>query len=96
MEACEILADCLATAATVADDISANNVSDITRLLWLEKQLANIVALLQAWLADIEAGLTVADIGFFCEQDFENTVNDFQMEIVKLKGMIRSLKMVVR
>lgn len=65
-------------------------------LQWLERQLANIVAELQAMLANIEAGWPISCSGFFRDDEFQEMIDDLASEIANLKSMIRSRKDVCR
>lgn len=64
------------------------------RLGWLERQLANVVAQLQAIVSDIESGSSISDLGFSGNKDFQEMIDDLGNEIAKLKGMIQTLKKV--
>lgn len=64
------------------------------RLGWLERQLANVVAQLQAIVSDIESGSSISDLGFSGNEDFQEMIDDLGNEIAKLKGMIQTLKKV--
>lgn len=59
------------------------------RLHWFERQLANVVAQLQAMMADLDSGLSVADMGFFGDEEFQDVIDDFGRQIVNLRSMIR-------
>lgn len=63
------------------------------QLLWLERQLANIVSQLLAIAADIEAGCSVSEMGLGSNDEFQEMMEDLGTEIANLKGMIRTLKM---
>lgn len=64
------------------------------RLEWLERQLANVVAELQAIFSDIESGSSISDLGFSGDEDFQEMIDDLGNEIAKLKSMIQTLKKV--
>lgn len=66
------------------------------RLLWLEKQLNNSVNQLQAMLSDIEFGLSIQDLGYFGNEDFDEMIESIGIEIASLKGLIRTFKEVGR
>lgn len=59
------------------------------RLRWFERQLANVVAQLRAMMADLESGLSVADMGFFGDEEFQDAIDDFGRQIANLRSMIR-------
>lgn len=89
------LCDCLVTARSTENeiiDISSNGVGgDAGQLHWLETQLANIIAEMEAILADVDSGLSIQHIGFSSDADFEEMIEGFEIEINNLKGKIRSL-----
>lgn len=60
----------------------------------LEKKLAGVVAQLQKMYLDIDSGLSIGDIGFSNDQDFQDAVDDLVNEIAKLKGLIQTLKII--
>lgn len=95
MDFSKTLSDCLDVARSASrdvEDLSADDDRmDVERLHWLETQLANVVAELDAMLADIESGLSIQCMGFSCEGDFEEMIEGFEVEIVSLRGQIRSL-----
>lgn len=66
------------------------------RLVWLERQLANLIAQLQAMQADIEAGCSILEMGYLSEDEFQEMLDDLGIEIANLKGMVRTLKMLER
>lgn len=66
------------------------------RLLWLERQLVNLVAQLQAMLTDIEAGVSISAMGFSGEEEFQEMLADLDIDIANLKGLIRTMKSVSR
>ena len=70
-------------------------VADSSRTLWLERQLVYLVSQLQSLVADIEAGCSLSDIGFF-GQEGEERVGDLVLEISTLRGMIQTARMIER
>lgn len=59
------------------------------RLHWLERQLVNVVKQLEAMMADLESGLSIADLGFFPGEDIQDALDDFRLQIANLRSMIR-------
>jgi hypothetical protein len=66
------------------------------RLQWLERQLANIVAQLNAFMADLDSGWSIYDLGFCGDEEFEEIVDDFGRQIANLKGLIQVAMLVER
>lgn len=86
--------DCLESARLVnkklseaANDQPSKSDESKDLLRWLESQLANVIAELEAMLEDIESGLSV----FSSDAEFEETMDLFEAEIANLKGRILSL-----
>lgn len=59
------------------------------RLRWFERQLANVIAQLQAMMEDLESGLSVVDMGFFGDEEFQDAIEDFGSQIDNLRSLIR-------
>ena len=66
------------------------------RILHLERLLRNVVANLQAMLADIEAGCSWSEMGFFGDADLTDALESFDVEINSLKSLIQTAKMLGR
>lgn len=90
------LADWLKDAQDALGEIAEGVGKGDPRLPWLEKQLASVVAQLIGIMTDIEAGMSVTDLGFSGNDEFEEMLEGLEVEIVKLKGLIRTLKEVGR
>ena len=82
----------LEQAQSVSGELSGSKGAN-PRLLWLERQLANIISQLLALVADIEAGWSISDMGLFTDDEFREMMEDLGVEIANLRGMIRALKM---
>lgn len=95
MDISTCISEHLKEAQEAMGDVPNTNAAN-PNLQWLERQLANIVAELQAMLADIEAGWPISNAGFFCNDEFQEVIDDLASEIANLKSMIRSLKDVGR
>lgn len=89
------LTETLGQAQTAVDELPVGDVKG-ARVLWLERQLAHIVGQLQAMLVDLESGLSVADLGFFGDQEFQNMVDDLGSQIANLRGMIQAAREIGR
>lgn len=93
----EMLSSNIASATTILNrDQLTLPKQDGARLIWMEKQLNHIISQLHAMLLDIESGLSIFDIGFESEQDFEEMMNDIEAQIGTLKGQIQTLREVGR
>ena len=88
MDVSMCLTETLGQAQTAMDEVTAGDVRG-ERLQWLERQLAHIVGQLQALLMDLDAGLSVADLGFFDDEECQEMVADFGRQIANLRGMIQ-------
>ena len=87
------VSDCLDMATAALQDLPGVDVAVMDEnVLWLTRQLANVVAELQAYLVDIEAGCSTSDFGFFNDDEFLEMLEDLSIEIGKLKSMIRVAK----
>ncbi len=61
------------------------------QVVWLATQLGNVEASLQALLADIEAGCSFTEMGYF-GNEFEEMLEDMTVQISHLKSLIRTMK----
>lgn len=95
MEAIEILEGCLGAAKGMHGELIDIS-GDQQRLLWLESQLSNVIGQLQGMLADIEVGLTLQDIGFSSQKEFEEMIEDIEAQMNNLKMQIHALREVGR
>ena len=66
------------------------------RVMHLERLLRNVMANLQAMMADIEAGCSWSDMGFFGDADLTDALESFDVEISSLKSLIQTAKMLER
>ncbi|ART61493.1 hypothetical protein CBP36_21235 (plasmid) [Acidovorax carolinensis] len=67
--------------------------SAYSRLQWIERQLANIMGRLDAITADIEAGLSLSEMGFSDPQEMHDLLKDMHAQISQLLAMSRMLTM---
>ena len=91
MSLSDCVLDALGQAMVALEEASEGKVAN-PRLLWLERQLANIIAHLNGLLSSLDDGWGLSELGFFSEDDFVEMVGDLSVEIANLKGMIRTLK----
>lgn len=83
--------DKLHSAVAVLNELPA--LDNNPRILHLGRLLRNVVSSLQALLADIEAGCSWSEMGFFGEGEVSEMVDDFNVEISSLKSLIQNAKM---
>lgn len=57
------------------------------RLQWIERQLANIAGKVDALMADIEAGLSLHELGFEDPQEMKDLLDDMNAQILQLRSM---------
>jgi len=88
MDWAESIEEVLNTAREALDGIGEGEVRN-ERLHWLERQLANVLAQLGGMMADLESGLSVADMGFFGDEEFQGEIDDFGRQVANLRSMIR-------
>lgn len=95
MDAIKDLERCLDAANDVLKDTAGAGQYNV-RLRWLERQMASLVAHLQGLILDMESGLSLKDMGFSGNEDFEEMVQDVEVTIRSLKSQILTLKQVGR
>lgn len=61
------------------------------RLQWIERQLLNMTAKLKAMQEDMEAGLSLNEMGFADPQEMLDLLNDMSAQIAQLKAMCLAL-----
>lgn len=96
MDIAKNLGNCLDVARSAVKEMGGlfpdgDDLEEDGRLHWLETQLANVVAEMEALLADIESGLSITSIGFSCDGDVEEMIEGFEVEIASLRAQIRSM-----
>jgi len=80
------------------------SVEDIAKILdmpneragWLEQQLRHILSQLVALSVDLDAGVTVLELGFNSADDLIELLNDLATEIESLRCMIRAESQIQR
>jgi hypothetical protein len=60
-------------------------------IAWLQSQLTNIINEMAAMQIDIESGLSIQHLGFSNQDEFEEMLDGFAIEIASLKSQIRSI-----
>ncbi|MEM8519532.1 hypothetical protein [Janthinobacterium sp. CAN_S7] len=88
MDWADSIEDVLNTAREALDGLGEGNVRN-ERLHWLERQLANVLTQLGGMMMDLESGLSVADMGYFGDEEFQGEIDDFGRQIANLRSMIR-------
>lgn len=61
------------------------------RVNWIIAQLKSLEASIQALIADVEAGCSLAEMGFFGDE-LEVMLDDVSTQIAHLKGQLRAMK----
>lgn len=61
------------------------------RLQWIERQLLNMTAKLKAMQEDMEAGLSLNEMGYADPQEMLDLLNDMSVQIAQLKAMSLAL-----
>lgn len=91
------LSECLESATAALHELPCVDVAVTDQnVLWLMRQLSNVVAVLQAYILDLEAGCSTSNFGFFNDDDFLDMLSDLTCEVSNLKSMIRTAKSVSR
>ena len=70
--------------------------SDAAHLIWLQKVLRCKMGELLGVMADLEAGLSITDIGFPSDDAFEQEVENLKNEILSLKQQIEAKRQTAR
>ncbi len=97
----ELLGGCISAARSVLKGVDADarvpggNGTD-ARVAFLESQLAHIIKELTGWLTDIESGMSLSDLDFASEDDFQDMLEMMSVQIQNLKAQIRSFREVGR
>lgn len=89
MDILDILADALGDAKKTLGELPGGE-GKSPRVLWLERQLVNVVSELEAMLADVEAGISISDMGFFGDADCADLIENLVIEIANLRSLIRA------
>lgn len=93
-ELLESLATCLKAAREVDGSLPKpqpfeveNNHAIAVRLRWIERQLSTLTAKLKALHEDMEAGLSLNEMGFSDPAELQDLLNDMGIQIAHLKSM---------
>lgn len=89
-----VIEEKILSASAVLDELPMSEAS--ARVLMLERLLRNVIANLQAMLADIEAGCSWAEMGIFGDNEISDILEGFETEISSLKSLIQTAKMLER
>lgn len=93
MDPTHSLTKSLGAAQEALADVAGANPHDRAgeRLVWLERQLVHLILQLQSFVADLESGMSISNLGFSSEE-FDDMINDLDIEISNLRGLIRVAK----
>ncbi|AMR78017.1 hypothetical protein [Cupriavidus nantongensis] len=61
------------------------------RIQWIQRQLSNMTAKLKAMQEDMEAGVSLNEMGFADPQEMLDLLNDMSIQIAQLKAMSLAL-----
>lgn len=97
-ELLESIESCLAAAREVDDSLPkphasevVSNAAIVVRLQWIERQLSTLTAKLKAMHEDMEAGLSLNEMGFSDPQEMHDLLSDMTIQIAHLKAMCLAL-----
>lgn len=97
-ELLESLESCLNAAREVDESLPKpqaceveNNAAIAVRLQWIERQLHTLTAKLKAMHEDMEAGLSLNEMGFADPQEMNDLLNDMGIQIAHLRSMSLAL-----
>jgi hypothetical protein len=97
-ELLESLESCLDAARDVDDSLPKpqaceleSNPAIAVRLQWIERQLSTLTSKLKAMQEDMDAGLSVNEMGFADPQEMQELLNDMGIQIAHLKSMCLAL-----
>lgn len=68
-----------------------SNPAVAVRLQWIERQLDTLTAKLKAMQEDMDAGLSVNEMGFSDPQELQELLNDIGIQIAHLRSMSLAL-----
>ena len=91
------LTECLDSAKESDFELDGSNGEKDNGLLhWLERQLASVIMELEMMLSDIAEGINTKFMGFNTDDEFEELVDSFEIEIRRLKSRILAIRQVGR
>lgn len=92
------LESCLEAAQDVENSLAKRSACDVkdnpaiaVRLQWIERQLAALTSKLKAMQEDMDAGVSVNEMGFSDPQEMQELLNDMGIQIAHLKSMCFAL-----
>ena len=59
---------------------------------WLQVQIQNLVFELNGLLSDLEAGLSLAELGFSSAHDFEERIEEIRTQVLNLKALVKTIR----
>ena len=68
-----------------------SNPAIAVRLQWIERQLSTLTSKLKAMQEDMDAGLSMNEMGFADPQEMQELLNDMGIQIAHLKSMCLAL-----
>ncbi|VWC49184.1 hypothetical protein BLA13014_07565 [Burkholderia aenigmatica] len=97
-ELLESLESCLDAARDVDDSLPKPQACEVesnpaiaVRLQWIERQLSTLTSKLKAMQEDMDAGLSMNEMGFADPQEMQELLNDMGIQIAHLKSMCLAL-----
>lgn len=97
-ELLESLESCLNAAREIDDSLPKPQACEVendpaiaVRLQWIERQLSTLTAKLKAMQQDMEAGLSLNEMGFSDPQELQELLNDMAIQIEHLRSVCRAL-----
>lgn len=79
------------TASPVSQACDSLDIEKQSRLHWLDTQLSARVAQLQGLALDMESGLSVGNLGYSSDDEFDEMLEDIACEVRQLQRMIREV-----
>ncbi|WP_304350778.1 hypothetical protein [Comamonas testosteroni] len=61
------------------------------RIEWIERQLATLVSKLQGMQADLNAGLSIEEMGFTDPEELQDFLQDLTSQIAQLKSLAQAI-----
>lgn len=88
---------CIASAKGVEDDIHDETYlgGEATQIeqqrAWIQRQLATLVSKLLGMQEDLNAGLSIAEMGFADNAELQDFLQDLETQIAQLKSLAQSI-----
>lgn len=97
-ELLESLESCLEAARCVENSLAKRPACDVkdnpaiaVRLQWIERQMAALTSKLKSMQEDMDAGVSMNEMGFSDPQEMQELLNDMGVQIAHLKSMCLAL-----